>query len=348
MHRPPTPFVILPVLFAALAALSTPPAFTQRRSPPSTAPMETRQPDKDDQPRAVPRLPNTNDQPTTVPRQPDKPAAAGEREESQRAVPRKPDQRAEPREPARPASRDANRSARTFRRERVVFVGGYFYDPFFGRYPWWARLDYPYSYYPIFDNRAIVRVMVTPTDAAVYVDGFYAGIVDDFNGFFQGLPLPPGGHEIVFYLDGYRTARHRVYLARGSTFRLRDALVWLPPGVISEPPTYAPPLPPPPDGSYAPPRTSRAAPPPVATPAPATRIPYGTLSLRIQPADAEVWIDGERWWSSSAGQFVVALEAGGHRLEVVRSGYRTYTSDIRMGDGETLPINVSLSPESRH
>jgi hypothetical protein len=33
-------------------------------------------------------------------------------------------------------------------------------------------------------------VLATPKEAAVYVDGFYAGVVDDFDGVFQSLPLP--------------------------------------------------------------------------------------------------------------------------------------------------------------
>ena len=123
----------------------------------------------------------------------------------------------------------------------VVFVGGYFYDPFFGPYPWWPRPAYPYPYYPMYDNRAVLRVLATPENAAVYVDGFYAGIVDDFNGFFQGLPLPPGGHDIVLYLEGYRTVHRRMYLAPGSTFKVHEAMERLPVGDVSEPPTLAPP-----------------------------------------------------------------------------------------------------------
>ena len=79
-----------------------------------------------------------------------------------------------------------------------VFIGGYFYDPFFGPYPWWPRTAYPYWYFPVFDNRAEVLLRVQPKeaeDAAVYVDGFYAGIVDDFNGVFQSLPLTAGAHR---------------------------------------------------------------------------------------------------------------------------------------------------------
>lgn len=68
-----------------------------------------------------------------------------------------------------------------------VFIGGYFYDPFYGPYPWWPRTAYPYWYFPVYDNRAEVLLRVEPKeaeDAAVYVDGFYAGVVDDFNGVF--------------------------------------------------------------------------------------------------------------------------------------------------------------------
>jgi hypothetical protein len=51
-----------------------------------------------------------------------------------------------------------------------VFIGGYFYDPYFGPYPWWPRTAYPYWYVPIYDRHAEVRMRVEPKaaeDAAV-------------------------------------------------------------------------------------------------------------------------------------------------------------------------------------
>ena len=42
-------------------------------------------------------------------------------------------------------------------RGSYVFVGGYFYDPFYGPYPWWPRSAYGWGYYPVFDYRAEVR-----------------------------------------------------------------------------------------------------------------------------------------------------------------------------------------------
>ena len=140
----------------------------------------------------------------------------------------------------------------------VVFVGGYFYDPFLGPYPWWPLNAYSFAYYPIDGDRALVRLLVTPNEAAVYVDGFYAGIVDDFDDI-QPLPLPPGAHDIVLYLEGYGTVHQRAYLTPGSTVESYHTMECLPAGYRSEPPSVAPLFPPPPAGSVTPPRTPRPA-----------------------------------------------------------------------------------------
>ena len=221
-----------------------------------------------------------------------------------------------------------------------VFVGGFFYDAQFGPYPWWPRWRYPYPYYPVYDRSADVRVLVTPKEAAVYVDGFYAGIVDDFNGFFQRLTLPPGGHEIVLYLETYRTVRHRIYLSPGTTFRIELLMEKLPPGRVSETPVVAPPPPMPPPGSYIPPRTPpRRSIPPQGIPMPALTC---TLSLNVQPPNADVLIDGERWMSSDGQRFVIQLMPGEHSLQVDRPGFQSFTRQIALQDGETLSLNVSL------
>jgi len=227
-----------------------------------------------------------------------------------------------------------------------VFIGGYFYDPIYGTYPWWPRNVYPYWYHPRYDNRAYVRMSVTPDEAAVYVDGFYAGVVDDFDGVFDGLPLSPGGHTITFYLDGYRTVRHNIYVQSASTFKLRDALEKLPPGTASEPPLLAPALPAPPAGSYRMPRTQ----PPLSVPLGITAQPMlgvGTLDLRVQPATAVVLIDGRRWVSSEGAHFVVQLPVWTHRVEVTEIGYQRFITDVVVKDGATAELNVSLVAATR-
>lgn len=237
-----------------------------------------------------------------------------------------------------------------------VFVGGYFYNPFFGPYPWWGPSAYPYPYFPVYDDRAQVRLSVTPREAAVYVDGYYAGSVDDFDGVLQSLPLTPGAHDITVYLDGYRTVHQRLYLTPRKTYRVRYTMQPLAAGEASEQPPVAPPVPPPPPGSAmiprppfsgAPPPPLSPYPPPSPYPAPTVAVSgFGTLALRAQPGDAEILIDGERWNPSAPGERLsVQLAIGAHHIEVRKTGYRSFTTDITVQPGETMPLNVSLSSQ---
>ena len=165
----------------------------------------------------------------------------------------------------RPATAEAQ-----FRRGHVrggVFINsGYFYDPFFYD-PWFGfGYQYPYPPYPYppygyarrFDNSASVRVMVTPRDAEVYVDGYYAGIVDDFDGIFQRLRVPPGDHGNYPLSRGVSQPVHqKMYLAERSDSKLRYTMTPLAAGEANEPRPVAPATPPPgPDqtepGRYAP------------------------------------------------------------------------------------------------
>jgi hypothetical protein len=230
-----------------------------------------------------------------------------------------------------------------------VFIGGYFYDPFYGPYPWWPRTAYPYWYFPVYDNRAEVLLRVEPKeaeDAAVYVDGFYAGVVDDFNGVFQSLPLTPGGHTVVLYFEGFRTVRHNFYLSPGASFKLRTTMERLPAGEKSEPPELAPAVPEPPPGSYRPPVTPPRKPLPQPAARSAEAVGFGTLDIFVQPASAEVTIDGQRWVTSDEGHFMVQVPAGKHRVEIKKPGYRQFATEIEVGDGQTVPLNVSLMTTS--
>lgn len=250
-------------------------------------------------------------------------------------------------------------------RARAVFVGGFFYDPFFGPYPWWPPAAYPFGYYPAFYPVSVgIRLEVEPKNAAVFVDGYYAGIVDDFNGFFQRLRIPPGDHELTLYLEGYRTIHQHVNLSARSGYKARYVLLPLPAGETSEAPPAPPPVPTPPPGTYALPRTpyrgtrppsSVTPPPPPAPPGAITPGPptpftpraatVGTIAVQVQPGGAEVLIDGERWTSSDAERLVVQVSAGRHHLEIRKSGYRSLTTDITVRGGVTTPLNFSLIPE---
>jgi hypothetical protein len=109
------------------------------------------------------------------------------------------------------------------------FYNPFFYDPFWGPYAWGP---YGSSYY---SDNSEVHLSVTPKDAEVFVDGYYAGPVSKFSGFFGRLNVQPGGHQIVLYHDGYQTVHQTVYVQPGSTLNLQDTMVRLAPGQQTEP-----------------------------------------------------------------------------------------------------------------
>ena len=56
-----------------------------------------------------------------------------------------------------------------------------------------------------------------PRDASVFVDGYFAGQVDDFDGVFQRLHLEPGPHRIEISADGYETLTFEIRAERDRT-----------------------------------------------------------------------------------------------------------------------------------
>jgi hypothetical protein len=80
------------------------------------------------------------------------------------------------------------------------YYGGYYgaYDPWYGWYPGVAPGAYSSS-----GPEGSLRLKVKPREAAVYVDGYYVGVVDDFDGVFQRLHLDPGPHHVEIQSPGY-------------------------------------------------------------------------------------------------------------------------------------------------
>jgi hypothetical protein len=264
-------------------------------------------------------------------------------------------------------------NAQGFRGRRMivaprVVVGGYYADPYWLYDPWFGYGYYdpfgPYPYppyrYHAFDPGAAVRLEVKPDNAEVYVDGYYAGIVDDFDSMFQRLRLPPGEHEIALHLDGYRGVKQKVYLTPRNTFRVKYTMERLAPG--DQPDERPQPINPPPAGTqtYAPPPgRGPAGPPPQGPPQGPRGGPmgpprgdastYGRLAIRVQPADAEILIDGETWRSSDTqDRLIIEVAEGPHTVEIRKAGYRPYVTQVNVRRGESTPLNVSLrSQEER-
>ena len=196
----------------------------------------------------------------------------------------------------------------------------------------------PYPPFAVGDTD--IRLFVTPKQAEVYADGVHAGVVDDFSGFFERLHVLSGVHEITLHLDGYRTVAQKLRLRPHSTYKIQYTMEKLPPGEASEPPP-APQLP-----AGAPP------PPPMYTPGGQPQSPleqassFGTLAIRVQPAGAEILIDGERWTGPEGDErLVIQLSEGAHHVDIRKDRYRHFSTDVRIRRGETTPLNVSLPPE---
>ena len=227
----------------------------------------------------------------------------------------------------------------------------YYGYPFYG-YPY-ARSYYGYPYYgypggyPYYYG-ASLRLQVTPREAEVFVDGYFAGTVDDFDGTFQRLDAEPGEHDLELYLPGHRSVQQKLYLQPGKTTKVKLAMQPLAPG-DSEPvrPVGVPSssrL----DARNGAPRPRRQPRADDVTPVEPTRdrdATYGSLSIRVQPGDAEILIDGERWEGpATTERFVVGLAAGRHVIEIQKPGFRRYTTEVTVRNGVTTPLNVLLTP----
>jgi hypothetical protein len=264
-----------------------------------------------------------------------------------------------------------------------VGVGVGYYGGYYGFYPWfywgpyspywypWGYPGYPwygygYPYYP----QSSVRIEVTPREAKVFVDGYFAGTVDDYDGTFQRLHVTPGKHDILIYLEGYHSLKQSFYLSPDSTYKIKGEMAKLAPGDPPEPLPPAPPPPqqrqdqggPPPDQNEVPPLGVGAPPPtgiqaqpggypPESSNAPPPAPPntrFGRVLVRAQPVDAEIYIDGERWLTpDSADRLVVNLAAGRHHIEIHKMGFDSFSTEIDVRPGESTPINVSLPPHDR-
>jgi hypothetical protein len=69
----------------------------------------------------------------------------------------------------------------------------------------------------------------------------------------------------------------------------------------------------------------------------------GTLSLRIQPGDASVVIDGETWRGSQGDRLTVQLPEGTHQLRIEKPGFQPFAVDVNVVSGQTTSLNVSLN-----
>jgi hypothetical protein len=104
---------------------------------------------------------------------------------------------------------------------------GSFYDPF---YPWdggYGAYGYPSSSYG-YGLEGSLRLKIKPRDAQVFVDGYYVGLVDDFDGVFQRLEIEAGPHRIEVRAPGFEPLTFDVRVRFDETTNLAGELRRLP------------------------------------------------------------------------------------------------------------------------
>lgn len=210
-----------------------------------------------------------------------------------------------------------------------------------------------------------LRLQITPKDAEVFIDGFLMGLVDDYDGTFQRLHLDAGEHTLEVYRAGYRVGRQKIFVGPHATLRVRYALEKLGPNEAAEPRPAARPVTARDEGAMDRDFPMEGAGPRDPRRDPARRPPverhrghrdrdherhhhedrYGTLAVRVQPPDAEVLIDGERWDADPGGRLEVQLAAGRHHVEVRRRGTRPFVQEVEVRPDDVTPLNVSLAVE---
>lgn len=234
---------------------------------------------------------------------------------------------------------------------------GWYYPGWYGSY-WWPYGSYGwyggYWGYPGgWDGGAMyhytqhetgsVRVLVDPSEARVYVDGYYAGIVDDYDGLFQRLNVAPGRHEITVKLEGYKSHHMKVYVPSEGTLKLHydmqkgsgdtfeDLAANVPEQELRR------------DAERQ--RAEEQRGEPEGRPEEMTMAGAGRLKLTVRPPDASVYVDGA-FRGSGREATVLPLPPGRHRVEVVRPGFRTVERDVEITTGGTAEVTVELDKTS--
>jgi hypothetical protein len=230
------------------------------------------------------------------------------------------------------------------------FYGGFYGYYGFGGWPYYYQVYPPPFYGGYWDSSGSLRLQVMPRETEVFIDGYFAGTVDDFDGTFQRLHVQPGDHELELFHPQHRSVQQKVYLQAGKTFTVKLDMAPLTPGDPAPVrPTASQTSSTQSSSSQTPDPQERRARDPQRPgvgqrPGPRTASEFGAVSLRVQPRDAEVLIDGERWDGSSGDdRLVVELAPGTHHVEVRKDGFRTYRTDLTVRRGETTTLNVGLA-----
>lgn len=242
---------------------------------------------------------------------------------------------------------------------RYGYLG--YYDRYF-YWPWWwggwYYASYPYGYergyrhgYDGYDDAGALDFDVSPERAEIYVDGQYIGVADDFDGFPSYLWLPKGTYDVAVYLPGFRTIARQYSVYPGVVIDVEDEMTegeavkpeeLVSKSTVNKEERLRR------DQERAEAAERREGRQRRELPRAEARdeAEPGRLSLKISPDDASVYLDGR--FLGTAGELSrlhagLIVDAGNHRLEVVRPGYDGDTVEFALEPGEETKVSIDLS-----
>ena len=109
------------------------------------------------------------------------------------------------------------------------YYGYRYYDPYYRgdfywtNFGWRSRTNYYGNNWDY--DLGKLRLDIDQRDAEVYIDGYFAGVVDDFDGRLQGLRLEPGNYQVEIALPGFEPLEFDVHVSPGRTTTYRGSLL---------------------------------------------------------------------------------------------------------------------------
>jgi len=234
---------------------------------------------------------------------------------------------------------------------------------YYGGYGWYGPPSWGYtSVYPVSGaSYGALDLDVSPEGAQIYVDGNLVGVADDFDGYPNFLWLDKGTYDVVIFAPGYQTIARQYSIYAGLVIDVEDSMIpgkeTLPQDLVSKQTVNrderlrrdreneaevraweeaqgrgASPMAD--DEADREPLDARGAP--------------GTLRLEVEPGDASVYLDGR---FLGTGRELARLrsglivDAGEHRIEVVRPGRRSETQTFTVVAGEEASLDIELDEE---
>ncbi len=193
--------------------------------------------------------------------------------------------------------------------------------------PWWPRAIVVVPPHPppprpvprppkIPPKVGFVDLNIRPENASLYVDGEYRGIARNFSCSPDCLTLYRGRHTVSLKKEAYKTENVIIHVVPRKIIEMDVKLKLLPKERFEPENTYELQL-----------------------------EKTGYLVLQVEPQDASVYIDRNFYGISS--QFIesqesIVLRSGVHKVEIVKPGYKTYTTEVEILTEKTKKLHISL------